>query len=143
MRFLIIVILACFLPAWAQLKTLTPSSQVKIGQTIVHVTLSTTPIEKTHGLQGIKNLDTHEGMLFIYHDPQILKYWMRDMYIPLDIIWIGHDQKILKISDSVPPCGVHPCPIYSSEKPAQYVLEVNAGFSKAHHITAGMPVIIL
>ncbi|MFX8331595.1 DUF192 domain-containing protein, partial [Acinetobacter baumannii] len=72
--------------------------------------------------------------------PSLLHYWMKDTEIPLDIIWINAQQKIIDIAANTPPCEHDPCQIYTAPSPAQYVLEVNAGFAQQHHIQPGMRV---
>jgi uncharacterized membrane protein (UPF0127 family) len=111
-----------------------------IGDTMVHAQLSVTDQERTQGLQFVAGLGPNEGMLFIYNPPRLLTHWMKDMRIPLDMIWINSDKKIINISKNVPICQKDPCPVYSSQIPAVYVLEVNAGFCALHHIHSGMVV---
>ena len=59
------------------------------------------------------------------------------MNFPLDIIWIGKDKGIVYILENVPPCKADPCPTYTPQGKAHYVLEVNANFSKKHQIEVG------
>ena len=80
-------------------------------------------------------------MLFVFDNKQITPvFWMKDMQIPLDIIWIGSG-KIVKIDENVPaPVAGTPdtkLTNYSSGSPIDYVLEVNSGFSGKNKIKAG------
>ncbi|MCD6047409.1 MAG: hypothetical protein K0S08_1056 [Gammaproteobacteria bacterium] len=113
---------------------------VTIDGTMVYAQLSVTDQEHIKGLQFVTGLGPNEGMLFVYNPPRILTHWMKDMRIPLDMIWISSDKKILSISKNALVCQNDPCPIYSSQVPAAYVLEVNAGFCTLHHIDPGMVV---
>jgi uncharacterized membrane protein (UPF0127 family) len=92
-------------------------------------------------LSGKKTLDKNEGMLFDYKsNPQIVFFWMKDMRIPIDIIWISN-YKIVKIDDNTPvsPLGISDSNLtkYSSNVPIDYVLEVNGGFSEKNNIKVG------
>ena len=113
-------------------------TQVKIGTTTVDAVISATDAEQIRGLQFKKKLEANEGMLFIYQPDKILTHWMKDMLIPLDMIWMDKNKKIINISANVPVCQTPPCAVYSSEQPAEYVLEVNAGFADQHKIKPGM-----
>ncbi len=77
-------------------------------------------------------------MLFVFPKADYYPFWMPDMHFPLDIIWIGADKKIISISENIPPLLDKTKPTYYlSPKPAQYVLEVKAGFAKKHNIKIG------
>jgi len=82
------------------------------------------------GLQKRESLEDHEGMLFIFPDRLKHRFWMKDTLIPLDIIWIDYDRKVVDIKPYVEPCQEDPCEVYTPEYPAQYVLEVRAGMAK-------------
>ncbi len=121
--------------------TPTPNnSEVKIGDTNVQVKLAKTKEDRTKGLAGVTSLETNSGMLFIFNPKANPTFWMKDMAIPLDIIWIS-DGKIVKIDKSVPV----PAPgtedknlkAYSPGQLIDYVLEVNAGFSNKNNIKVG------
>ena len=67
------------------------------------------------------------GMFFIFPREQPRSFWMRNTRIPLDIIYLDRDLRVVSISADTPPCRTRRCPSYPSRGPAQYVLEVNAG----------------
>jgi len=92
--------------------------------------------EQIAGLSGRESLCPDCGMLFVFPDKQVRHFWMKNMNFPLDIIWIG-DGKILNISENLSPEGESPEKIYTSTLPANYVLEVNAGFAERHGIKVG------
>jgi len=72
-------------------------------------------------------------MLFVFKDKRERTFVMRNMNFPLDIIWIK-DDKIIKIDKNLPPEGAKPKKLYNSDKPVNYVLEVNAGFTDKYGI---------
>lgn len=120
----------------AQIPTVTTASVV-IGQTIIPVELATTTAAVQKGLSGRTSLDSQSGMLFVFAKPDRYRFWMPDMRFPLDIIWINNG-KVVDISENVSnkfdPANPN---FYTPSQPAQYVLEVNAGFAASKHIQIG------
>ena len=66
-------------------------------------------------------------------------FWMKNTLIPLDMIWIDSDRRIVRVKHDVPPCRVLECPSYDPEAPARYVLEIAAGVAKVHGLKEGDP----
>ena len=62
---------------------------------------------------------------------------MKNTLIPLDMIFVDSNSKIVDIIENVPPCERDECPTYPSKEPAQYVLEVNAGFIQDKGVKIG------
>lgn len=93
--------------------------------------------EQTRGLMGRKHLEEFEGMLFVFNDEAPRSFWMKNTYIPLDLIFISQEKKIVEIKRNFEPCRESECPIYRSQASAKYVLEVNAGFCERHQIEIG------
>lgn len=121
-----------------------PSMQIKVGGASVHVTLAKTDQEITKGLGGTLHLDSDEGMLFVFvAKDQKRIFWMKDMIIPIDIIWIK-DGKVVQIDKNIPaPASNTPdnqLKLYPSNQAIDYVLEVNAGFSDKNNIKIDTPV---
>lgn len=83
-------------------------------------------IERVQGLSGVESLERLEGMLFLFEEPDTQAFWMKDMLMELDIIWI-HDQEIVGFEKAVVPENP-PETVYYSPVPVETVLEVNAGF---------------
>lgn len=115
-----------------------PPNALYIGdkETAVFIEAADNFFERSKGLMGRKNLDDNKGMLLIYKNNEILSVWMKNMLIPLDIIFIDKNKRIVDIKENIQPCQKE-CPIYSSETPAMYVLEVNAGFVERNGIERG------
>ena len=103
----------------------------------VNVEVADTPQKQSQGLMSRENLKLDHGMLFIFDDESILSFWMKGTLIPLDMIFVDKTFRIINVVDNALPCNTEPCPDYSSEKPAKYVLEVNAGFVETNDIEAG------
>jgi len=80
-------------------------------------------------------------MLFLFAVPGIYRFWMPDMNFPLDIVWIDSNKKVIGISADVSnefdPANPK---FYTPPAPAQYVLEVNAGFASRKNLAVGASV---
>lgn len=117
----------------------TPS--VTIDNVKTEIEVAKTETEREKGLSGRQSLDSGKGMLFVFgEDSAAPKFWMKDMLIPIDIIWIK-DGKIIRIDKNVPiPAKNTPdskLKTYSAGSFVNYVLEVNAGFSDTNSIKVG------
>lgn len=99
-----------------------------------------TPEQITGGLMFRDHLPPDRGMLFFFRDEQPRSFFMFQTLIPLDIIWLDRQRRIVYISADTPPCpSPNPgqCPTYGEETPAQYVLELAAGQAAAHGLQVG------
>ncbi len=103
----------------------------------VNVELARTEAEVEKGLMFRTSLPENSGMLFIFPDEAERFFWMKNTKIPLDMVFIAADGKIVSIQENVQPCTAEPCPIYPSGQAAQFVLEVNSNFAKKNNITIG------
>jgi uncharacterized membrane protein (UPF0127 family) len=88
------------------------------------IEVARTPEQQQFGLMFRNKLAPDAGMLFVYDRPQRISMWMKNTLIPLDMIFIGADGRILNIAERCVPMSV--APIYSSDV-ALAVLEVNGG----------------
>ena len=91
------------------------------------VELARTHSARTRGLKFRERLGDREGMLFIFEAEDFYGFWMKDTLIPLDIVWIGENKKVVFIKKNARPCKTEKCRVIYSEQPAKYVLELNAG----------------
>ena len=83
------------------------------------------------------HLNESSGMLFVFPDEQKRRFWMKNTLMPLDIIFISSNFTIVDIKQNFAPCQTDPCETYTSKEPAQYVLEVNAGFVDRNNVSIG------
>ena len=116
--------------------------RVTVGNVTVYAEAADTFAEREMGLMNRTYLNEDAGMLFIFPTPQQQSFWMKNMRIPLDIVFITADNHVLEIYASVPPCTGDPCTLYTSSAPLQYALEVNSGFCARNGIVSGDPVVI-
>lgn len=82
---------------------------------------------RAKGLMFREKLDSGSGMLFVFPNNAKHAFWMKNTLIPLDIIWINADKEAVYIAKNVQPCKISNCPAVYPDKPARYVLELNAG----------------
>jgi len=122
---LIITSLSICLPLLAEAEW----TGVYLNDRYFKVELSFTPKETTHGLMFRESLPYDEGMLFVFDKEQKWSFHMKNTLIPLDIIWIDKDRKIVSIKKNAEPCLKEPCPVIYPDKEAMYVLELNAGIA--------------
>jgi YVTN family beta-propeller protein len=104
----------------------------------VYVDVANDPEEQSKGLMFRKSMEWNNGMFFVNDDVKYLAFWMKNTYIPLDMIFVDKDLRIVDIKEDVQPCLQEDiCPSYPSKQPAKYVLEVNAGFVHQNGIRVG------
>lgn len=92
------------------------------------------PAERTQGLMFRTEMAADAGMLFEYPAPQTITMWMRNTYLPLDMLFIASDGRILNIAKRTVPESLQTIP---SAAPAIAVLELNAGTTDRLGIAAG------
>lgn len=95
--------------------------------TTVNAEVSTSWPALESGLMGRSSLPKGAGMLFVYPNVGRHRHWMYGCLIPLDIVWLSDEARILEIVASAPPCTAKPCPSYGRNQPSRYVLEIAAG----------------
>jgi uncharacterized protein len=98
------------------------------------VELARTPAEQAQGLMFRTGLSDVEGMLFPFDEPRIASFWMKNTLIPLDIIFIGPNGKILNIAQQTTPYSLKPV---VSTAEAGAVLELRGGLTAQMGIAAG------
>jgi uncharacterized membrane protein (UPF0127 family) len=106
----------------------------KNGVQVFSVEMATTEQEKETGLMYRKELPDGKGMLFDFSPEQQVSMWMKNTYIPLDMIFIRADGRILRIAENTEPLSTK---IIPSGGPAKGVLEVIAGTAKKYGIAPG------
>jgi len=85
----------------------------------------TTAAAQERGLGGRASIPENYGMLFVFPEDENVGFWMKDMLVPIDIIWLSDTGAILGIEDSLSP-STYPQAYYPPQ-PVKYVLETKAG----------------
>ena len=85
--------------------------------------------EMESGMKFREALPQGRGMLFVHTKPAPYVYWMSNVKVPLDIIFMDSSRRIVEISADTPPCTKKPaeCPVYGGHNSEQFVLELRAG----------------
>ncbi len=91
------------------------------------VELALTLKEKKQGLMFRSYLEENKGMLFVFAMEEERGFWMKNTLIPLDIIWLNKDKKVVYISKNNQPCKNDECSMINPDKKAKYVLELKGG----------------
>lgn len=135
-----IVVVGVFVQKSSSMTAL-PQKTISVASKKLSVQIADTQTNREKGLSGVSNLDAGGGMLFIFDSKAVTPvFWMKDMLIPLDIIWIANS-KIVRIDKNIPTPASGTADInlktYSAGQPIDYVLEVNAGFSVKNNIGVG------
>ena len=76
-----------------------------------------------------EQLSDKKGMLFIFPQEGVHSFWMKNTLMPLDLLWIDKERKIIDIQ-TAQPCQEDPCPVSTPSGSALYVLEINANTSE-------------
>ena len=100
--------------------------------------LADTPQKRAQGLMFRDQLPSDRGMLFVFDEPGLWAFWMKNTKIALDIVWLGADKRIVDFAENVPGCVQDPCLQYQPRQIALYVLEVPAGSVKQQKLAKGM-----
>ena len=98
------------------------------------VEIADTPKKAEVGLMWRKSMPSNQGMLFIFPYPSIIKMWMKNTYIPLDMIFFNAAGQVICLHENAQPLDES---IISCPYPASKVLELNAGEIKAKKIQLG------
>ncbi len=100
----------------------------------IEVEIAENEAERAKGLMFRSSIPDSAGMLFIFERSEPQGFWMKNTSIPLDIIYVGSDKKIVSIAENTKPFSEESIPSMGN---AQYVVEVNAGFTKRNNILSG------
>lgn len=100
----------------------------------IDIEIADTPLERATGLMYRRSIPAKAGMLFIYEQSKPRIFWMENTYIPLDIIFLDEDMRIVMIQKNQKPLSKKLIPSY---KNSLYVVEVNAGFCDKYGINIG------
>ena len=113
--------------------------QVKVGAHPLKVELAASEPQRTQGLMFRKQLGHEDGMLFVFDDVGYHSMWMKNTLIPLDMIWMDSQHRIVHIAHDVQPCKADPCPNYPPNAQASSVLELAAGVAAERVRKSGAP----
>ena len=103
------------------------------GMHLIKAQVAGTPVERQIGLMHRKTMPQGEGMLFVFEQPSMQCFWMRNTLLPLTAAFVEDDGTITNLADMKPQTEDSHC----STKPVRYVLEMNVGWFAKKGIKAG------
>ena len=109
-----------------------PLIEITVGGHPLRVEVASTPEARNRGLMYRRHLGEDEGMLFVYDEPQELRFWMKNTHIPLSIAFIDEDGVITQIEDMEP----HWSRVRSTSL-SSAALEVSRGWFRNHAVGDG------
>jgi uncharacterized membrane protein (UPF0127 family) len=104
------------------------------GEVSFQVEIAANPEKREVGLMYRRELPPNRGMLFIFPAEKVNSFWMKNTPIPLDMIFISRERKIVGIVHDTVPFSLDG---RSVTVPSQYVLEINGGLSRRYGFKAG------
>jgi uncharacterized membrane protein (UPF0127 family) len=105
------------------------------GTWVVDAELARSPAERERGLMFRRDLPADQGMLFLFEEARVQRFWMHDTYVALDMIFLDDDRAVVGVVANAAPLTDTPRGV---DRPSRYVLEVVAGAAAAHAIGPGV-----
>lgn len=128
------------MPYLNRLEAVKNKAEIKINDQIIIADVAHDEESRNIGLGGREYLNINEGMLFVFEEPGIYPFWMKNMNFPIDIVWIDSENRIIQVDENI-----QPQPGASDEELAQYVppipaervLELRAGRARLLNAESG------
>lgn len=110
----------------------------------LNVEIADTESERRRGLMFREKLSIDNGMLFVFPDEEYRGFWMKNTLIPLDMIFVDEEGRIVNIEEAVPEPNTsdEDLKTYRSERPVKYVIETNSTFTEKWNVTEGEKVVL-
>lgn len=102
------------------------TAQATIANRVIQLEVAQTPQQQATGLMYRPSLASDRGMLFPFQQPRFASFWMKNVVIPLDMVFL-YQGKVVAIENSAPPCATEPCPTYGPQAPVDQVIELRGG----------------
>lgn len=110
-----------------------PTTQLTAGMHLIRAEIADEEIEREIGLMHRPSMATSDGMIFVFQQPGVQCFWMRNTLIPLSAAFIDDSGTIVNIEDMKPQSDDSHC----SKKPVRFVLEMNKGWFDKRGLKAG------
>ena len=98
--------------------------------------------DREQGLMYRTELKPNEGMLFVFNENAVHCFWMKNTLIPLDIIWMDLNRRIIAINENAPPCKTQAskCPKYGGKQIAAFALQIAGGTARKYGLQLGQTI---
>ncbi len=110
-----------------------PVVQLQAGMHNIRAQVATSPEQRATGLMHRKEMAQHEGMLFVFEQPSVQCFWMKNTLLPLSIAFLAEDGTVVNVDEMKPQTLDSHC----SDKPVRYVLEMNQGWFAKRGVKPG------
>jgi uncharacterized membrane protein (UPF0127 family) len=110
-----------------------PTVRLSAGMHAITAEVASSFTQQATGLMHRREMAQHEGMLFVYDEPGVHCFYMRNTLLPLTVAFIGNDGTIVHLDDMQPLTLDSHCP----PRPVRFVLEMNQGWFAKRNIKAG------
>jgi len=105
--------------------------EISVDTTRFRVEIAQSLEERQRGLMFRTQLPDDQGMLFVQPTSGQASFWMKNTYIPLDLLYFDDQGQLLELHTDVPPCTATPCTVYKSKaNQVKYILEINGGLAE-------------
>ncbi len=112
-------------------------ARATVGPATFQVETAQTEQERRRGLMFRREMPPDHGMLFV-QPPGPAMFWMKNTYIPLDLLYFDAEGRLLHIEANAQPCATPDCPIYAGPTATvRYILEINGGEAARRGIQPG------
>jgi uncharacterized membrane protein (UPF0127 family) len=129
----LILFLLCWNAAAQTPQTQLPRVLIQAGMFQIDAQVAATNDQRAIGLMYRQDMPQHEGMLFVFDEPQIQCFWMKNTLLPLTAAFVEEDGISVNLADMKPQSTQSHC----SEKPVRFVLEMNQGWFTKRNIKKG------
>jgi uncharacterized membrane protein (UPF0127 family) len=116
-----------------QAQTQLPRVTLQAGMFQIDAQVAATPGQREIGLMFRQDMATHEGMVFVFEQPQKQCFWMKNTLLPLTAAFVDEDGTIVNLADMKPQSTESHC----SDQPVRFVLEMNQGWFAKRNIKKG------
>lgn len=111
--------------------------------TVIRVETMVRKEDMMRGMMFREHLPENRGMVFVHGSPGMYPYWMHQVKVPLDMLWLDEGKRIVEIVPGAPPCPVtgeeaqQRCPNFGGHQQASYVVELASGMVRKHNLKFG------
>jgi uncharacterized protein len=114
-------------------------AEIRLSDALIYADVADTDEKRITGLSYRESLDRDKGMLFVFDEIGKHGIWMKEMNFPIDILWIGDDNRIVSIVENASPESYFSSPptVFRPAENSRFVLELNSGFVAERSVKVG------